>query len=83
MRLIKLLAILTNTILPAVIILVVLSHSHTRSDDILGCLVIAAVAVVDLLAITHPRKDNWLSLYFQRKRLEEEAKIKGLTQAHD
>lgn len=62
----------------AVVSVLVTSTSAADLDGILLLLLFGVSAVVNLLALRAPTADGWISLFFRRKRLEEERRIREI-----
>jgi len=74
----RILAILSNLFLLGFIIFLLATEEPT-GDEWLLVILITLVPIFSLIAIVFAKGDNWLSLYFKRKALEEKQKIDRLS----
>ena len=76
----KTIAILLNIILLGWVLYMSITEgfSGARGVDILLILLLFLFPIINILAIKTLCRDNWITLYFKRKALEEKKKIEEL-----
>lgn len=78
----RILSILLNIILIAIVIFMVADNGWPRNieEQLMVCVFFATpvFSLITFWGLQSDSSDSWISLYFQRKKLEEKAKLKKL-----
>ena len=75
----KIIALVANALLLGFIIYLLFAKGMPNGNEIWIVILLALVPILNIYAIRSSTGDDWISLWFRRKALEEKKKIERLT----
>ena len=74
----RILAIILNIILIVLALILTIDEFPLDAEEALYVLVFFLAPITSLISLSFDSKDNWISLYLERRKMEEKVKIKKL-----